>query len=197
MNWNITHHVSRTSSFPVCRLYFSKKKLHFNKIPIPIKLLNIKYSNNGCVCFGRRKLEDRDRSYPRNVVWKGLMRSNERVKGKSNFSCPSHDDICGGEEVVLQLLWSLPSVNCMPWPLYSWDRTRYPLSRRLGGSQSRSGRSGEEKHFLPLPGFRTPDGIFPIWDPHAWNKLLARQAVDWRFVKRGFDCAHCVGLETC
>jgi hypothetical protein len=29
---------------------------------------------------------------------------------------------------------------------------RYPLARRLGGSQSRSGRYGEEKHFFPLSG---------------------------------------------
>jgi hypothetical protein len=29
---------------------------------------------------------------------------------------------------------------------------RYPLHRRMGGLRSRSGRSGEEKNFLPLPG---------------------------------------------
>jgi hypothetical protein len=28
----------------------------------------------------------------------------------------------------------------------------YPLDRRLGGSQSRSGRSGEEKNYQPPPG---------------------------------------------
>jgi len=33
-------------------------------------------------------------------------------------------------------------------PLYPW----YPLNRRLVGTQSRFGHSGEEKIFLPLPG---------------------------------------------
>jgi hypothetical protein len=32
----------------------------------------------------------------------------------------------------------------------------YPLDRRLGGPQSRSGRGGEEKHSQPLPGLETP-----------------------------------------
>jgi hypothetical protein len=32
----------------------------------------------------------------------------------------------------------------------------YPLDRRLGGPQSRSGRSGEEKNSQPLPGLEPP-----------------------------------------
>jgi hypothetical protein len=32
----------------------------------------------------------------------------------------------------------------------------YPLDRRLGGPQSRSGRGGEEKNFQPLPGLEPP-----------------------------------------
>jgi hypothetical protein len=32
----------------------------------------------------------------------------------------------------------------------------YPLDRRLGGTQSRSGHSGEEKNFQPLPGLEPP-----------------------------------------
>jgi hypothetical protein len=31
----------------------------------------------------------------------------------------------------------------------------YPLDRRLGGLQSRSGRGGEEKNSQPLPGIET------------------------------------------
>jgi hypothetical protein len=31
----------------------------------------------------------------------------------------------------------------------------YPLDRRLGGPQSRSGRVGEEKNSQPLPGLET------------------------------------------
>jgi hypothetical protein len=33
---------------------------------------------------------------------------------------------------------------------------RYPLYRRLGGPQSRSGRGGEEKNSQPLPGLEPP-----------------------------------------
>jgi hypothetical protein len=33
---------------------------------------------------------------------------------------------------------------------------RYPLDRRLGGPQSRSGRGGEEKNSQPLPELEPP-----------------------------------------
>jgi hypothetical protein len=33
--------------------------------------------------------------------------------------------------------------------------SRYPLDRRLGGPQSRSGRGGEEKNSQPSPGIET------------------------------------------
>jgi hypothetical protein len=48
--------------------------------------------------------------------------------------------------VQLHALASLPQ-RIRPW---------YPLYRRLGGLQSRSGHSGEEKNFQPLPGLETP-----------------------------------------
>jgi hypothetical protein len=32
---------------------------------------------------------------------------------------------------------------------------KYPMSRRLGGSLSRSGRFGEGKNLVPLPGFES------------------------------------------
>jgi hypothetical protein len=42
-------------------------------------------------------------------------------------------------------------VGFMPQPLYSRGKIpRYPLDRRLGGPQSRSGHSGEEKEILIL-----------------------------------------------
>jgi hypothetical protein len=48
-------------------------------------------------------------------------------------------------------------VNFTPRPLYPRGKSpRYPLERRLGGPQSRSGRSGEEKIIDPT-GTRTPD----------------------------------------
>jgi hypothetical protein len=42
-------------------------------------------------------------------------------------------------------------------PLYSQRKSpRYPLDRRLGGPQSRSGRGGEEKNSQPLSGLESP-----------------------------------------
>jgi hypothetical protein len=47
-------------------------------------------------------------------------------------------------------------VSFTPLPLYSRGKNpRYPLDRRLGGPQSRSGRLGEEKILDPA-GTRTP-----------------------------------------
>jgi hypothetical protein len=44
-------------------------------------------------------------------------------------------------------------VSFTPQPLYRQGKSpRYPLDRRLGGPQSRSGRGGEEKNFQPPPG---------------------------------------------
>jgi hypothetical protein len=40
----------------------------------------------------------------------------------------------------------------LPTGKSSW----YPLDRRLGGPQSRSGRGGEEKNSQPLPGLEPP-----------------------------------------
>jgi hypothetical protein len=41
-----------------------------------------------------------------------------------------------------------------PRPLYRQEKSpMYPLDRRLGGPQRRSGRGGEEKKSQPLPGF--------------------------------------------
>jgi hypothetical protein len=43
-------------------------------------------------------------------------------------------------------------------PLYPHGKSPwYPLDRRLGGSQSRSGRSGKEGNSKPLPGLEPPD----------------------------------------
>jgi len=43
----------------------------------------------------------------------------------------------------------------MPWPLYHQGKSPwYPLDRRLGGPQSWSGHSGEEKTSQLLPGLK-------------------------------------------
>jgi hypothetical protein len=47
-------------------------------------------------------------------------------------------------------------VSFTPWPLYPQGKSLlYPLDRRLGEPQSRSGRGGEEKNSLPTAGNRT------------------------------------------
>jgi hypothetical protein len=46
-------------------------------------------------------------------------------------------------------------------PLYPQGKNPwYPLYRRLGGPQSRSGRGGKEKNFKPMP------SIEPPYHPH-------------------------------
>jgi hypothetical protein len=48
-------------------------------------------------------------------------------------------------------------VSFTPQPLYPQRKSpSYLLDKRLGGSQSRSGRAGEEKHSHPLPGLEPP-----------------------------------------
>jgi hypothetical protein len=48
-------------------------------------------------------------------------------------------------------------VSSTPRPLYRRVADpQYPLDRRLGGSQSRSGRGGEETNSQPLPGLEPP-----------------------------------------
>jgi hypothetical protein len=47
-------------------------------------------------------------------------------------------------------------VNFTPRPLYLQGKSPwYPLDRRLGGPQSRSGRGGEAKNSQPLPGLES------------------------------------------
>jgi hypothetical protein len=53
-------------------------------------------------------------------------------------------------------------VSFMPRPLYLQGKSpMYPLDRRLGESQSRSGRGGEEKNSQPPPGLE-PSIIQPV-----------------------------------
>jgi hypothetical protein len=43
-----------------------------------------------------------------------------------------------------------------PATLYPGKDPRYPLDRKLGGPQSRSGRGGEEKNYQLLPRLEPP-----------------------------------------
>jgi hypothetical protein len=61
-------------------------------------------------------------------------------------------------------------VRFMPRPLYLGAESRYPLNRRLGGAQSRSGSFGEEENPLPLLGFE-PKISQPAAFPRPATKL--------------------------
>jgi hypothetical protein len=48
-------------------------------------------------------------------------------------------------------------VSITPWPLYLQGKSPwYPVDKRLGGLQSRSGRGCEQKNSQPLPGLESP-----------------------------------------
>jgi hypothetical protein len=54
-------------------------------------------------------------------------------------------------------------VSFTPRPLYPQGKSPwYPLDRRLGGPQSRSGRGGEEKNSQPPPGIETYNSDRPV-----------------------------------
>jgi hypothetical protein len=68
---------------------------------------------------------------------------------------------------------------------------RYPLDRRLGGPQSRSGRCGEEKNLLPLPGIELrPPSPLPVATPTelSWLPMwICRKAILLLYQAPGFD----------
>jgi hypothetical protein len=76
-------------------------------------------------------------------------------------------------------------VSFAPWPLYpEGNRPWYPLDRRLGGAQSRSGRGGEEKNSQPLLGLEPPI-IQPIAQRYKGQNVKARRYVSTRHAERG------------
>jgi hypothetical protein len=72
----------------------------------------------------------------------------------------------------------------MPRPLHPQEKSPYyPLDRRLGGPQSRSGRGGEKENSQALPGFETPL-IQPVAQRYATepcNKIFWFHAVTMLF----------------
>jgi hypothetical protein len=74
-------------------------------------------------------------------------------------------------------------VSFMPRPLYPQGKGPwYPLDRRLGGSQSRSGRGGEEKNSEPPPGIEPQNPDRParyiyicIWNIYTSGGLCTLQ----------------------
>jgi hypothetical protein len=68
-------------------------------------------------------------------------------------------------------------VSFTPRPLYPQGKCLwYPLDRRLGGPQSHSGRGGEEKNSLPLPGLDPPI-IFISTYREMFNDLCVRSLI--------------------
>ena len=53
-----------------------------------------------------------------------------------------------------------------------WEICRYPLNKRLGGTQKRSGRSGEAKNLLTVPGLEART-VQPIASPYTGCVTLA------------------------
>jgi hypothetical protein len=51
---------------------------------------------------------------------------------------------------------------------------RYPMDRRLGGSQSRSRRNGEEKNLLPLPGIELRPSSPPLYQLRVFDVIKGK-----------------------
>jgi hypothetical protein len=94
--------------------------------------------------------------------WTNTSIISIKVKVSLCFNwAPGHEGVLGSGGIVLRILdlgtrWRWV-VSFTPQPLYSQRNSSwYPLDRGLGGSQSRSGRGGEERNFQPLPGLEPP-----------------------------------------
>jgi hypothetical protein len=87
--------------------------------------------------------------YPRNQQLEALVPVLNQA--------PRHEGVLGSGGIAPRILdlstrWRWV-VSFTPRPLYPQGKSPwYPLDRRLGGLQSRSGRSGEEKNSQPMPG---------------------------------------------
>jgi hypothetical protein len=85
------------------------------------------------------------------------------------ISALRHEDLCGSGSIPPPFLtrWKWV-VGFKSRPLYSQVKSRrYPLDRRLGGSQSWPGRYGEEQNLVPA------GNMTPVVQP------VARRYTDW------------------
>jgi hypothetical protein len=98
---------------------------------------------------------------------------------------------CGSGGIAPRILdvgtrWRLV-VSFTSRPLYPQGKSPwYPLSRRLGWPQSRSGRDGEEKNSHPLPGLELPI-IQPI--AQRYTTELSRLLL-WRHIMLNWEPRH-------
>jgi hypothetical protein len=93
----------------------------------------------------------------------------------------------GGVDVLIHVflisaLVGSQEVSYTPRTLYPRGKSpRYPLDRRLGGPQNRSGRRGEEEN-LAATGTRTPtsqpSSPLPVAIPTMLSRLLYRMKMD-------------------
>jgi hypothetical protein len=84
-------------------------------------------------------------------------------------------------------------VSFTPRPLYPQGKSPwYSLDRRLGGTQSRSGRGGDENS-KPLPGFEPPTFQPVILAVHYHEQLFSRNAYEYMFMV--MYCSKCIQYE--
>jgi hypothetical protein len=91
---------------------------------------------------------------------------------------PHHDGVLGRGGIAPRILdlstrWKW-MVSFTSRPLFSQGKSPcYPLDRRLGGSQSRSRRGGEEKNSQPLSGLQPTEfkvRYFVLWMTHLFQE---------------------------
>jgi hypothetical protein len=110
-------------------------------------------------------------------VRKSTVQQGKKVKVKLSLSLTKHHAMktywgSGGiAPFILDLGTRWRSViSFTPRPLYSQGKNPlYPLDRRLGGPQSRSGRGGEEKNSQPPPGIETWNPDRPARSPALYR----------------------------
>jgi hypothetical protein len=84
-------------------------------------------------------------------------------------------------------------VSFMPRPLYPQGKSAwYPLDRRLGGPQSRSGRGGEEKNSQPPPEIEPQNPNHPACDV-VFRNLLKKFGTRVRSALRNTKMHHTNG----
>jgi hypothetical protein len=71
-------------------------------------------------------------------------------------------------------------VSFTPRPFHPQEKNPcYPLDRRLGGPQSRSGHGGEEKNSQPSPGIEPPplkySSLRNVTNGHTWEEETTRE----------------------
>jgi hypothetical protein len=108
--------------------------------------------------------------WPHQMLVCVLKKNMSHVKLKLSLCfnwAPLHGGVLGSGDIRLHSFFDLGIrwrwvVSFTPRLLYPHGKSPwYPLDRRLGGSQSRSGRGGEEKNSQPPPGIEPQNSDRP------------------------------------